>query len=37
MQSLDNCGWPMSQVDIHLLEEEIEQAESYLKQSRKIR
>jgi len=36
-QSLDNCGWPVSQVDVNLMEEEIQQAETYLEQSENIR
>lgn len=37
MSSLDNCGWPISQNDVYLMEEEIKQAQSFLQQSAKIR
>ena len=37
MKSLDNCGWPITQNDVYLMEEEIKQAQSYLQQSAKIR
>ena len=37
MKSLDNCGWPITQNDVYLMEEEIKQAQSYLQQSANIR
>ena len=37
MQALDQCGWPVSERDIQLLEKEIKQAEIYLQQSQELR
>ncbi|XP_074651656.1 von Willebrand factor A domain-containing protein 3B-like [Tubulanus polymorphus] len=37
INALEKCGWPISELDITLLEDEIEQAEKYLAQSQKLR